>query len=268
MTVCCLYIDKDRLMCLADSRITGDERQILTDNVSKIMILPVVVTRWGKSVRPVPSFQLRFGFTYAGSSLLAFSAYAAVSSACQTLASTNPQSPPSLEDVGKFLLFAVTKLSNEIRNAHNNKGGFGRGEIVIFGRCPVLKRFSAYAVLVQENPKDNFVENIQLEGRIAYIGQSEELSKRVSSGLHAWDAMVSVIDDPSVLNIGGRLQCCEVDLKGNVSLTPVLTPLDDDPDQASLSVAGFELDAQGAIGETAIGYMARAARPKSVPATS
>ncbi|MER9279594.1 hypothetical protein [Mesorhizobium sp. M0522] len=112
MTVVCLYLDGNRLICLADSRITGDERQIFSDNVSKIMILPVVVTRWGNNMQPVVASQLRFGFTYAGSTLLAFSAYAALSSACQTLASTNPKGPPSLEEIAGFLRVVVTKISN------------------------------------------------------------------------------------------------------------------------------------------------------------
>lgn len=226
------------------------------------MVLPVVVTRWAKNVRPVPSFQFRFGFTYAGSSLLAFSVYAAVSSACQGLASTNPQSPPSLEDVGKFLVFAVTKFSNEIRSAHNNQGSIGRGQIVIFGRCPKKRTFLACAVVVQNNPQDNFLEIIPMDGRIAYIGQSFELEKLVKIGMHPWDALVHVIEDANINSIGGRLQCCEVDTKGNVYLVPILTPFESKEihREASLSIGGFELEEHGGIGGVAIGYRARLTR--------
>lgn len=164
--------------------------------------------------------------------------------------------PPSLEDVAKYLKIIVEKLSGEILFATAETQG--RCQILVFGLCPSLRHFSAYGVTVLAKPFSVMMEEVDVSpGRVAAIGQTDLFFERINSPVYAgscWDVMQSLIADPTIPDVGGRLQACLVDKWGNARLVPVLTPVDDTENDARLSMAGFDLDGLAALGGYLVGY--------------
>lgn len=108
---------------VSDSRISGETelgRSVQTDRGAKILKIPVSL--WENSASEELGSRILMGsvgLVYAGSSLIALQAYAAVSHLWSHLLCVDAQEPPRLEDLANHLAFFLDAYGREVSAVRN-----------------------------------------------------------------------------------------------------------------------------------------------------
>jgi hypothetical protein len=275
---------EDKLMAIADTRISRSVGNILTEHGPKLLPLSIVCRQPGAGhLFDKVVYRNDIGFAYSGSTLSALAAHILANTLISNLISNTGTAPPSLIEVA----FAIAGISADyIKEVGQLCGPDSQFRAIVFGNCPQQKKLRVFllspalnagSVVVQVVEKQ--LEVITLDSTAAasvvIIGSaSDQLNEAIdcklalskSVGDHeimALDmpkrALQQMIDDTSIESVGGSIQQAEATSDGFKIIANVLpiTPTPPSNRNAGMFVLGFDTFDMQQVGSHMIAFDGR-----------
>jgi hypothetical protein len=262
MTLVAVWRTQNRLMAIADTRITRSAGNVLTEHGPKILPMSIVCREpdvTGDLNRI--SFHTKIGFAYSGSTLSALSAHALADTLMSNLVSLANTPPPSLQNIAQFFRNIAAEYMREVAQLADRSGLFSA---LIFGFCHRTKKFQGFEVrplMEGGNFSCDLIEHdFQNDNSIAIIGSRPELlRKRIeddrTAALARGDihpvldidrparALQSIINEGLEDSVGGAIQQGWATIAGFeiVAKMMPITPRPPSPRNAGLFVLGFDI---------------------------
>lgn len=210
-----------RVHAVADTRISRDAENVLTDHGPKILPLTVVCKTPGPSgFFDQETYRIEYGFAFAGATLPAFSAHALANVLCGNLVGYPETASPSMEDAARLVGAISLHYIKETGQLGGLKGGFF--ESILFGHCPCQKRPLAFKFIpsIETGAVTLRIERWALdENEVVIIGSKpdrleEEIGNiRSQRDLHPinfsdapMNALRKLVREETIAGVGGTIQ--------------------------------------------------------------
>ena len=135
---------EDRLMAIADTRISRSAGNVLSEHGPKRLPVTVVCRQPGASgFFDKEVYRTDIGFAYSGSSLSALAAHVLANTMLSNLVSNPGTPPPSIAEVA----FAIAGISaDSMREVGQLSGSGGQFKAIIFGYCPQQSKLRVFTL--------------------------------------------------------------------------------------------------------------------------
>jgi hypothetical protein len=141
----------ERLWVVSDSRLSNRGvvgRVRFTDRAAKILEIPVILRRQTPGdVLGTPIKIMNLGFAFAGSSLVALQAYAAVLPLWSRLQTSGPEILPSVKDFAEHLAHFVECFASEF--AFSQGAAVSRCQCALIGWCEAAGKLDGYLIEIR-----------------------------------------------------------------------------------------------------------------------
>jgi hypothetical protein len=142
--------EAQRLWVVSDSRLSQPGtvgRVRLTDRAAKILEIPVILRRQTPGdVLGTPVKVMNLGFAFAGSSLIALQAYAAVLPLWSRLQTSGPETLPSVKDFAEHLAHFVKSFASEVASSQGVVQGC---QCALIGWSEAPGKLDGYLIKIQ-----------------------------------------------------------------------------------------------------------------------
>jgi hypothetical protein len=262
MTLVAVWRTGQRLMSVADTRISRSAGNVLTEHGPKI--LPVTV----RGRHPGPSgffdqtaFQFDIGFAYSGATLSALSAHALSNALLGNLAGGGGSPAPSMAELAHFIAGISAEYMREVGQLSGRDALF---RAIVFGYCHATQRLRGFEIEARFSPPPFACEitehDMGQNNAIIIIGSYPDLLRRrieldslaaeARGDTHPvldidrpTRALQSLIDEGADPSVGGMIQqgwATEAGFELVAKMTPI-TPRPPSPRNAGLFVLGFDI---------------------------
>ena len=215
MTLCLAWKQDQNIYFLSDSRLTDNDKTIITDNATKIYNINL------KLFNPTPSgtyeekesllYSSTFGMCFSGSYLNG-----------SLLADTIEEVFSNLQVVLNLTDFSIGALSNIAFNIYkqissqltiiNREAGIS--EVLFGGYCPICKKFSLYKFLTKmanesldfKIIKQDLADGFLLIGNSNAKAKANELIQKISIHYNYFHLLQDIIIDYNIPEVGGEIQ--------------------------------------------------------------
>jgi hypothetical protein len=235
MTLCLVWQIRDEIFFLSDSRLTGGEKSVVSNDATKIFKVDVKIylplqhedkTPFDEPTidtsEPPLHYQSTFGLCFTGSymngSLFADTIEEVLSNIqiC-SLDDTSPiRSDYSIDNLSKLAFDIYQQVSRQLMQTN---GSNGLSEILFGGYCPMNKCFKLYRFypkpIISNETLQFDCEQINLEelnGKLFFLGDKDAKAKaatlmaKISKNYTCFHLLREVINDASVPTVGGNMQ--------------------------------------------------------------
>jgi hypothetical protein len=147
MTLAAVWRVGERLLAIADTRISRSPGNVLTEHGPKILPITLLCKQPGPSgFYDRIAYATTFGFAYAGATLPALSTHALTNTLFQNLAGSTGSAPPALAE----LSVAIGEISlRYMREIGELSGPHALFSAIVFGFCTRTNRFRAFQIIPQ-----------------------------------------------------------------------------------------------------------------------
>lgn len=239
-------MDENRLSCAADSRVSNNGSQQISNTGAKLFTIPVRTHKQKNDQHSLIDTHT-LGFAFAGSTLLATNTHAIASNCTQMLLSAKDSGGASMDLVANIYQKAAEYVTKDM-NQNFAPPQWQFFDFLIFGYCKTVNDFQAYFCTkkIENNVFEMAKEKIPFKsGLLLSFGSgkeefNEKLEIKNSLGLNrpVFTVFQDTINNSENNTIGGNIQLMESTKSGTVYV-PVVTQDEDNPDVATLLVNGF-----------------------------
>jgi len=217
MTLCLAWKRGQEIYFASDSRLTDNQKSVLTDDATKIFKVGVEVYGPVRSEEPeIPepllhhtTFGLCFTGSYLNGSLLADT----IEEVLSNLQGTPEYSDFSIENLTDIAFAIYKQVSKQLTEIHRENG---LTEVLFGGYCPVNSEFKLYKFypkpLIVGEPLDYEKEEVNLDGQTILIGdkaakeKAGELLSNLNRQYSHFHLLRDVINNTDVPTVGGNIQ--------------------------------------------------------------
>jgi hypothetical protein len=144
MTVAAVWKVSDRIYAVADTRLSRERGNVLTEHGPKLLPLSVVCKQPGPSgFFDREKYRTTIGFAYAGSSLAGLATHALANILFQSLAGAAESLPPGLDQLAEAVSQIGLQYMREVGILGGDKALF---QGIVFGFCGRENRFRAFKI--------------------------------------------------------------------------------------------------------------------------
>jgi len=142
MTLAAVWRVDERVYAIADTRITREAGNILTDRGPKL--LPITLVCKQVDISEPPVYQTTIGYAYAGATLPALATHALANTLCQNLLGPAGANLPGLD----LVTIEVRDIADRYIREIGELSGLGSlFSAIVFGFCPQANRFRAFRII-------------------------------------------------------------------------------------------------------------------------
>jgi hypothetical protein len=174
MTLVAVWTVQGRMYAIADTRLSRERGNVLTEHGPKLLPLTVVCRQPGESGEfDKIVFKMDFGFAYSGSTLSALASQVLANTLFANLAGNLGALPPTLAEISH----AVGAISFEyMRDVGQLAGMSGQFKAIVFGFCVRSAKYRAFIILPRIDGGQFLVDVIEHDqSEAAIIGSCPDL---------------------------------------------------------------------------------------------
>ena len=176
MTLVAVWRAEDRLMAIADTRISRSPGNVLTEHGPKLLPLQIICRQPGPDGDfSRVSYRAEIGFAYAGSTLSALATHALANTLLSKLIGAPGAPPPMLYEVALFVAGAAAEYMRDVCQLADRDG---LCSAVVFGKCP------------QTNALKVFLLTPELQGGVRVTVSEQHLAPIRLAGTGAASAVI------------------------------------------------------------------------------
>lgn len=217
MTLCLAWKRGQEVYFASDSRLTDNQKSVLTNDATKIFKVGVEIYGPARSEEPeIPEpllHQTTFGLCFTGSYLNGSLLADTIEEVLSNLQGTPEYSDFSIEHLTDIAFAIYKQVSKQLTEIHRENG---LTEVLLGGYCPVYSVFKLYKFypkpLIAGETLDYEKEEVNLNEQTIFIGDNyaKEIARELLNNLNSQNThfhlLRDIIKNADVLTVGGNIQ--------------------------------------------------------------
>lgn len=217
MTLCLAWKRGQKVYFASDSRLTDNQKSVLTNDATKIFKVGVEIYGPVRSEEPEMSepllHQTTFGLCFTGSYLNGSLLADTIEEVLSNLQGTPEHSDFSIDNLTDIAFAIYKQVSKQLTEIHRENG---LTEVLFGGYCPVNSEFKLYKFypkpLISGEPLDYEKEEVNLYAQTIFIGDKSakekagELLNNLNRQYSHFHLLRDVINNADIPTVGGNIQ--------------------------------------------------------------
>jgi hypothetical protein len=215
MTLCLAWKQDENIYFISDSRLTDNDKNIITDNATKIYNINLKLFSSTSSDtsedNESPLYDSSFGMCFSGSYLNGSILADTIGEIFSTLQVAPDISDYSLEALSNIAFNIYKQVSTQLTMINREAG---LCEVLFGGYCPIYKNFSLYKfhanfeneTIEYKITKQNLTNEAILIGNFNAQEKAKELIKNINKDYNYFHLLQDIIIDHKIPEVGGEIQ--------------------------------------------------------------